>query len=479
MEKLKNKQTKIIFIVVSILLSMPSIIYMIQNRTLLGFNKYYNFFINDKISKTISTYIYLGLLGLMIISYYKLIQNKKEFKNIKEFLKYVIIISCIFLFMIPWTSSDIFYYMGVGELDSVYGQNPYYVTIRKFCKENEKNLKNDSILKQGNTNVWANTTVVYGPIAQLIFKICAALSFKNINVCWLIFKLINLLVHITNCYLIYKLTGKLKFSIIYGLNPFVLLEFLGMLHNDIIVVLFVLLTLYFLTKKKNIYFSLICLALATGIKYFTVLLLPIVIFYYIGEEEKISIKILKCIKYGIIFFAIIGIEYIPYFENIDVILAMISQTTRYAKSIYTALLIINQDVMQIVRAAMITLFGYCFVVQCLKFLFDKNKSIMKMLRKYNTILILFLLILTNCQQWYIVWLFATIMWQKPKMIKNIIWVSLITEFANSIYMFKREIYIYDLYYVAIIIIMLLLAQGYAHIKADEDRSNQIGKTSVN
>ena len=98
---------------------------------------------------------------------------------------------------------------------------------------------------------------MYGPIAQLIFKICAALSFKNINVCWLIFKLINLLVHITNCYLIYKLTGKLKFSIIYGLNPFVLLEFLGMLHNDIIVVLFVLLTLYFLTKKKNIYFSLI------------------------------------------------------------------------------------------------------------------------------------------------------------------------------------------------------------------------------
>ena len=109
MEKLKNKQTKIIFIVVSILLIMPSIIYMIQNRTLLGFNKYYNFFITDKISKTISTYIYLCLLGLMIISYYKLIQNKKEFKNIKEFLKYVIIISCIFLFMIPWTSSDIFY----------------------------------------------------------------------------------------------------------------------------------------------------------------------------------------------------------------------------------------------------------------------------------------------------------------------------------------------------------------------------------
>ena len=466
MEKLKNKHTKLIFIMASILLSIPSIIYMIQNKTLLGFNKYYNFFITDKINKTISTYIYLGLLGLMIILYYKMIQNKKEFKDIKAFLKYVVIISCIFLFMIPWTSSDIFYYMGVGEIDSVYGQNPYYVTIRKFSNENEEKLESDSILKQGNANVWADTTVVYGPIAQLIFKICTAISFKNINMCWLIFKLINVLVHIFNCYLIYKLTGKLKFSIIYGLNPFVLLEFVGMIHNDIIVVFFVLLTLYFLYKKKNIYFSLICLALATGIKYFTVLLLPIVIFYYIGEE-KISIKILKCIKYGLIFFTIIGIEYIPYFENIDVILAMMSQTTRYAKSIHSALFIINEDVMQVVRISLITLFVYCFMAQCLKFLFDKNNSIMKMLRKYNTTLILFLLILTNCQQWYIIWLFATIMWQKPKMIKNILWVSLITEFANSIYMIKREGFIYDLYYVTIIIIMLLLAQGYAHIKADE------------
>lgn len=146
---------------------------------------------------------------------------------------------------------------------------------------------------------------------------------------------------------------------------------------------------------------------------------------------------------------------------------MMSQTTRYAKSIHSALFIINEDVMQVVRASLITLFIYYFVIQCLKFLFDKNNSIMKMLRKYNTTLILFLLILSNCQQWYIVWLFATIMWQKPKMIKNIIWVSLITEFANSIYMFNREVGIYDLYYVAIIIIMLLLAQGYAHIKADE------------
>ena len=92
---------------------------------------------------------------------------------------------------------------------------------------------------------------------------------------------------------------------------------------------------------------------------------------------------------------------------------------------------------------------------------------MKMLRKYNTTLILFLLILTNCQQWYIVWLFATIMWQKPKMIKNIIWVSLITEFANSIYMFKSEWFIYDIYFVGIIICLFMMWQIY---EGDKEKS---------
>lgn len=34
--------------------------------------------------------------------------------------------------MLPWTSSDVFYYMGVGELDGVYNQNPYYVTMKDY-----------------------------------------------------------------------------------------------------------------------------------------------------------------------------------------------------------------------------------------------------------------------------------------------------------------------------------------------------------
>ena len=70
-------------------------------------------------------------------------------------------------------------------------------------------------------------------------------------------------------------------------------------------------------------------------------------------------------------------------------------------------------------------------------------------------LILFILILTTCQQWYLIWLFATIMWQKPYMIKTIIQISLITEIANSVYMYKTEWFKYDIYFYGIIIVLSL------------------------
>lgn len=69
-----------------------------------------------------------------------------------------------------------------------------------------------------------------------------------------------------------------------------------------------------------------------------------------------------------------------------------------------------------------------------------------------------LLILTNCHQWYLGWLFATIIWQKSNIIRDIIGLTTITEIANSIYMFKIESYIYDIHFVGIIICLFVIWQ---------------------
>ena len=452
---MKDKKLKIAFIIVSLLFAIPSILYWMQNKTAIGFSTYFNFFIHTNSNKIVSTIVYIILFIAMMIIYLCMIKKKNIFKDIKQIVIYVAITSLLFMVILPWTSSDIFYYMGVGELDARYGQNPYYVTIEEYYQANSDNIQ-DTILEQSATNVWADTTVVYGPVAQLVFKICSFVSFKNVDICLFVFKLLNVLVHIANCYLIYKISGKKKFAIIYGLNPFMLFEFIANVHNDIILVFFVILSIYFITKKKNIYLSILFLAFATGIKYFTILLLPVIILYYFKEEKRLGIRFLRCIQYGVIFLAILALEYVLYIQDLQVFMGIFTQMSRYAKSIHSVVLQTNSEFVPWVRAIIIIIFFGYYVKFCIDLLTTKDIKLMKSLRNYNVALLLAILVLTNCQQWYLGWLFATIVWQSADMIKNIIGISAITEIANSTYMFLQEWYIYDGYYVGTIILLSII-----------------------
>jgi len=187
-------------------------------------------------------------------------------------------------------------------------------------------------------------------------------------------------------------------------------------------------------------------------------LLPIIILYYCRNEQKIGKRILNCFKYGMIFILIMIFEYIPYIKDINVLLSMMPQLDKYSKSIYSALIGVNVNLMTILRSINITVFIYYFICSCIEFLLNKKNTLIDMLRKYNVIMVLSLSILTTCQQWYLGWLFATIMWQKSSVIKDIIGLTAIVELANSIYMFKSESYIYDIYFVLIIVCLFILWQ---------------------
>lgn len=451
---MKSKIVKISFVLLSILLIVPSLIYLVSNKTVMEFNIYFNFFLNNNINKVISTLVFLVLFILLTIIYF-IIYKMDCFKNIKRILIFITLIGIIFMIMLPWTSSDIFYYIGVGELDARYNQNPYYVTMREYYIQNEENINDDNLLK-GATNYWGNTTVVYGPIAQLFFKVCSFLSMENITVALFIFKFINLAIHIINTYLFYKISGKKKFAILYGLNPFILIEAIANVHNDIIILFFVLISLYFLLKRKNLLLSIIALALATGVKYFTILLLPVVILYHFRTEKSLSVRFLRCIEYGLIFLVIFALEYILYFNDYKIFLAMMVQTSRYSNSIYSVILQYNKEAINLVRTVFIVIFFMYYTVMCINLLTKKNIKFYSLIRKYNIALILFLLILTNFHQWYLIWLFATIIWQKPNTIRNIIGLSLCTEIANSVYMFLYESYRFDKYFVGAIIVLFIM-----------------------
>lgn len=468
---------KILLIITSIIFVIPSIKYIIDNGTIMNFNTYYDFTFNDLTdNKNISTIMYLILLIISSVIYVLMIGKNKIFQNIKQLLIYVGVISLIFMVMLPWTSSDIFYYMGVGEIDSVYHQNPYYVTIEDVYNENKGNIQ-DEILEKSVTNPWSSTTVVYGPMAQLLFKITTKISFKNVDLCLFMFKIINILLHILNCYLIYKITKKIKFSIIYGLNPLIFLEFIGNVHHDIVIVTFVLLALYFLLKKKQIVPSVIFLSIATGIKYYPILLLPIVILYYFKDEKKISRRIIKCMKYGILFVVVLALQYLIYAKDFSILTAMLIQNSKYYKTIYAGLAFGFEKQMPVIemRRLVLIIFVVAYIKFCFKLLFKKEQKFYKIIRKYNWLLILFILSLSNFQQTYYIWLLPTIMWQKGDMIKCIIGLTIASEIGNSIFMFYEEDSKYDLIFVLITVLgtmITLLLTNKKLIKNNKKLNNK-------
>ncbi len=439
------KSKKIIpmfFIIVSILFAIPSMRYLLENRTIGNFNEYYKFCLDDT-NRVEQTILYILILTILIVFYFLIVKNREKlFKNNKQIYIYIAIISLIFVIVVPFLSSDVFYYLGVGRLDSTYGQNPYYVTIHDFVEngDNSKYLEQDTVLANGYENYWSNTTVVYGPIWTLICKIVAGISFGNIDIALLVLKLLNVVIHLLNCYLIYKLTGKKLFVLLYGLNPYMFIEGIANVHNDIYVVTCILASLYFLLKRKNIIISIVFLALATAIKYFAILLLPFIIIYYFRDKKPLE-RLKKCFLYGMLFIFIVAITYLLYVQDIQVLGGIMTQQEKFAKNFYIILMEYFDipNLIANVNGVCLGLFIIIYFFTCLTLLYKKQIHFREEMRKAEYFLIAFLfLLITNFQPWYIMWLFPLMMWQKKEIIQFAMQIALISQFANCVFLLNGE-----------------------------------------
>ena len=438
---LKEKIYLIVFAIFSFLFITPSIIYMAKNKTVLNFDNEFCFLLNNSnrlFQAFIYTIIILGMIGI----YYIIIKKRnKIFKNIKQVYITISIISLIFVFTIPFWCSDVFYYLGVGRLEAEYHQNPYYITMKEYVDSNNVNINNDTVMQKGYNNYWSETTVVYGPIWTIICSIIAKLSLGNIDFGLFIFKLCNVLAHMLNCYLIYKISNKKIFTIAYGLNPFILVEGIANVHNDMFVILFILIALYQLLKKKNITLSILSLAMATDIKYFALLLLPFIVIYFY-KDKKIKYRILKCIQYGTMFGIFMLIPYILYINDLQVFKGMSDQQGKIAKGLY---LFISQyftnpsNLVNIISKTMLYMFIIVYTYICTMLLIKPKIKFNIEMKKFFYILLAFIfLLITNFQPWYLIWLSPFILWQKAKNMKLIIQMQLITLIANIVFLIYSE-----------------------------------------
>ena len=83
--------------------------------------------------------------------------------------------------------------------------------------------------------------------------------------------------------------------------------------------------------------------------------------------------------------------------------------------------------------------AYASIFTCVTLLYKKQIRFREEMRKVEYFLVAFLfLLITNFQTWYIMWLFPLMMWLKKDTMKLMIQISLISQFANTVFLINGE-----------------------------------------
>ena len=421
--------TLIIYVLISFILTIPSVIYLANNKTIYKFIHVFTYTFTKAqtvFDNYINAIIYIALfLILFLLYFYILKNNQKILKTKKKLFTFIIFIGILFSIVIPITSLDVYSYIGNGWVDSNYNENPYYTSVQEVTNQNGPDEMLGKVAR-----CWRNEPVVYGPVWSIICKALTSFSFGDITIALYIFKIASLLIFIASSLLIYKITKKKFFTLMFALNPFILFEFLTNVHNDIFLVFFILLAIYFIKNKNNIGLSVACIAIATGIKYLSILLLPFILIYVL-RKENIKNKIIKTFIYGIEFIVILFAFYLLYIRDFQVLSGIFVQQNKYGRSIFLAIYyFLNGDekALSLIKMITMAIFAISYITIILKMFFNKNAkniTLIKSIRTYQIFLLIFTFILiTNFNPWYVIWLFPTLMYQKAKNIRLTLYLSL-------------------------------------------------------
>jgi hypothetical protein len=248
--------------------------YLFIDQNLIYFKQFYTGFYLEY--RVLTTCIYIFVITLLFIIYfflmYQISQKKMQGREIKLF---IIAMCCTLLFAYPaMLSYDIFNYIATAKVTYFYRENPYIIMPVEFT--------GDPLLLFTHA---ANKTALYGPVWILLTWIPFIMGAGIFVLTLFSFKLLVLLCYIATLVVIWKLSKSWLQVWLFGLNPLVVIETLVSGHNDIVMILLVLLS-YYMIKTNRIVFSLIFFIFSIFIKYATIFLLPVFIYLLFRAVTK-------------------------------------------------------------------------------------------------------------------------------------------------------------------------------------------------
>lgn len=223
----------------------------------------------------------------------------------------VLIFSGLLLFVYPFDAADFFDNILHGRILSVHGANPFQDVAVQF--------KNDPFFYY---TAWRNSVSAYGPLWEMLAGLITRVAGNGVIANVILFKLV-LGGMLAACAALIALILRriapermLAGVVLLVWNPVVLFETIGSGHNDIVMMVWVLLAAWCMLKRR---YTLAVLALIGGalIKYIPVLLIPIVLALALRDLPDRRARLRFTIVTALSAIGLIVIAYAPFWHGLD------------------------------------------------------------------------------------------------------------------------------------------------------------------
>lgn len=223
----------------------------------------------------ISTFTLLFVIYLLLISD---LPKKGEILTVEIDPKHSwipIILRVALLFTIPNLSDDFYRFIWDGRLLNA-GINPFAQLPSFYINSPAQAIPGitEDLYSQLNSPEYFT---IYPPINQFIFWFSTLLSGNSIFGTIVSMRIFLLAAEIGNIWLLPKVLSEFnlpkRYTLIYTLNPLVIIEGVGNLHFEVMMVFFILLSLWWL-KKNQLILSAVAIAFAVGTKLIPLIFLP-------------------------------------------------------------------------------------------------------------------------------------------------------------------------------------------------------------
>jgi len=248
--------------------------------------------------------------------YFWIITKKIPVKRVYLFLCLGCLVRVALLFVFPNLSDDIYRFYWDGKL-ALDGINPYAYLPSDLINGDALPVRlNQKIYDELNSQAYYS---IYPPVSQLSF--CLAAVAGSLNTFSVILKLLFLIAELSCVWIIIKILKQMKLdlsnALVYFLNPLVIIEGVGNLHAEVLMMPFLAVFLYWLYKRQ-VWKSALAYVLAISTKLTPLILGPLILFYLYKRKDIFKFLVIGFLAFMTMFIPLwLGLNFVNLSDSVD------------------------------------------------------------------------------------------------------------------------------------------------------------------